>query len=410
MNTYDSDDGLRRRSPGLERIEYSYKPTESPLPTPQRRRQEPDPKRSRTDASPSSGRDRRRSIKKPKSNQANYVLLRQLEPNRPDIAHEARQRPLESESSSDPVDELDDEGEMTKGIEGQAPSSSKFKQLHVTDNERPAPPPSIYDPPRSSMSYESNGPKNVANQYASHQDHNRRDSNTSNSIATSPTLQPHLIEPSQRPASEQLAALNAEPSPTSGGSSNPPPNDASLPPIGTLMHEISQNNTPGADAYAYDRTNSAPQQLGPRSSVSQPYTYAPRSSTDPHSRRPSEIFPSQLPSRNNSIMVQSPASYGPDSRHNFARITDPSPTSATFPRSSVSSVLSQTTTGSVTEGFSPTSQATTVETNQTTDSTRSTLPASTPPPGPSASTAVGIYKCNFEGCSALPFQTQYLLK
>lgn len=102
MIEYFADDEFRPRSPGLEQV---Y-PTAAPSPS-------PPPKVAKVSLPPvsssSSRRHRKANRRKTRPTQGDWVLIREMAPNQPDIAHQVSQQALNSDStdSNDEDDDID---------------------------------------------------------------------------------------------------------------------------------------------------------------------------------------------------------------------------------------------------------------------------------------------------------------
>jgi hypothetical protein len=102
IGTFFSDDDICPRSPGLERVFPRAAPSPSPPPVVTQGFHPPV-------SSPSSRRRSKANRRKTRPTQGDWVLIRQMDPNQPDIAQQASQRALNSESGSDDEDDMDDQ-------------------------------------------------------------------------------------------------------------------------------------------------------------------------------------------------------------------------------------------------------------------------------------------------------------
>jgi hypothetical protein len=104
---YDSDDAYPR-SPGLRPIKPRATPTPSPPPTVTHQIRI-STTQNVSSRSPSSRRRKKSNRRKTRPSQGDFVLIRIMDPNRPDIAREVGERALNSDSGSDMDDEEMDE-------------------------------------------------------------------------------------------------------------------------------------------------------------------------------------------------------------------------------------------------------------------------------------------------------------
>lgn len=132
--TYDPDEDAYLRSPGLKPFKPRATPSPSPPPIVS---QTIYPVRAQSVSSPSSRR-RNKSNRRQKTrpSQGDWVLIREMDPNRPDIAQQASERALNSESGSDDEDEMDDRSPTAGQTHVQpAPSDVSLIELQHTAQE-----------------------------------------------------------------------------------------------------------------------------------------------------------------------------------------------------------------------------------------------------------------------------------
>lgn len=104
MSNYDSDDAYPK-SPGLQPIKIKSTPSPSPPPFPPQHSQ---PVVTQTVSPTTSSSRRRKRNNRTRPSQGDTVLLSFLEPNRPDIARAAGERALNSDSDPEPSDSEDE--------------------------------------------------------------------------------------------------------------------------------------------------------------------------------------------------------------------------------------------------------------------------------------------------------------
>ncbi|KAF2241404.1 hypothetical protein BU26DRAFT_525228 [Trematosphaeria pertusa] len=111
---YDSDDAFPR-SPAL--VPIRPKATPSPSPPPRVAQQVTVPSTAQNDSPPPSGRRRKHNQRRTRPSQGDFVLIRVMDPNRPDIAREVGERALNSDSGSEADDEDIEEQSQTDAVD-----------------------------------------------------------------------------------------------------------------------------------------------------------------------------------------------------------------------------------------------------------------------------------------------------
>jgi hypothetical protein len=461
---YDSDDVLQR-SPGLA----PFKPRATPSPTPPPIvTQQIVISSTAKNVSPSSSRRRKKSNrKKARPSQGDFVLLRVMDPNRPDIAREAGERALNSESGSEVEDEeMDDRSQTAEAapleavqvqpMPAEVPSIDLSKVARealdatATPNPttesvfiKPRPPnphrdsvveidsqdrnalhtdlSSVQSPPAEVISNgvqsSTNGldPKSPftcspADQAASPVLPSiERDGSTANryphtdSLATSPHLRELTIPTRRGSPSQKLPALQTPHSPPQNGSAGSPSQKQQLPSFQHL-NDLAQTAIQEQERANFQHRPSI-------SSTGQSPTSIGRQLSIT-SLSPGTPFPplSASPSGGSSDVFLRAGQH----LSLFSPARRPSQASETGPYSAT--VHSATTNDSYQDSLSPGSQPTPIDSRGPRMSIGERLESRTlpPPVGPNIqhvpSHGSGGFKCDYPNCNAPPFQTQYLLK
>lgn len=418
VDTYNSDDA-RNRTPPLEAQKINYK-VEEPLP-PFVRKHPPSPTgegQNDSDQGSPSGRSRKLAHQpQPQSAMAEAVLISHLAPNRPDIANEVREQPLWSGNGAMPDKPPKDtrtgiaaNAQLIPQIDLATKALSLIPETYEenlpikTDGSPPAlladdkdkylQPPDGNDP---YIKTEPSSPRSSELRYrasiGSGLNHGE------DTLKTSP-LGKYAIPASSRSAQELLPALQ---SPPQSISANSPDNPQSLPSLQSALGE-QLLEAPSKD-HSGRINNCAPHHLPPISGSSPTLNR----NVMGHERSLSgPLPPPQMPSPYSHV---SPASSKdmttmspPTSQPSYWRSTPNIKAEIHFMTSSYESSphIPQT-------GNSPaTSYPTPTEPKTMNKSERSAYPpAPTQPNGP---VPAGSFKCSYPGCTAPPFQTQYLLK
>ncbi|KAF2110161.1 hypothetical protein BDV96DRAFT_651305 [Lophiotrema nucula] len=469
MSNYDSDDALLL-SPPLRAVNPRFTP--SPSPPPIVTQQAPITS-SAQNVSPPSSRSRKKSNRrKTRPSQGDFVLIRVMDPNRPDIARLVGERALNSDSGSEADDEemdarsqtaeptpsepIKEHTRVTKGpsdleaIAKQAldtnvhppgtatlvkPPPPPFHRDSVVepdtqtrsnlDAETPASQPSsaatlasgtplgtngadVRSPANSSSNTEAASPNRPAERHGSfangylHED----------SLATSPNLQGLTIPQSRGSPSQKLPALQDPNSPSRDGQADSPVHERTLPSF-RQIDAIAQaanreDEQTRVNGYAHRQSIS---------SSNQSPTSGARQLSISSSRSPGSAFPpfsaSSPVSTKNELTTRDPFLRAGHGHLTLFSTRRPSQASEGGPYSAGIHSASTNDSYQSSEGLSPGTQPTPIDSahRMSIDGIASrTLPPPTgtqiqhvPPHG------AGGYKCEHTGCTAPPFQTQYLL-
>ncbi|KAN0080994.1 hypothetical protein V8E54_004198 [Elaphomyces granulatus] len=409
-DVYDSDDALNR-SPLLKPQVIKYQ-VEDPQPPFAKRWHSGDGRGDShsTLGSPSRSSRKRGQQSKPLTNLADAVLISHLDPNRPDIATEARENPLEYDQR--PEDGGEPPIRSSHGLPEAASKALSLisdqpvvfpadPQVGLPDNSQTLRPDwrqrtvllstnSAEDPNAARIKKEPKSPR-FAFPPHHHLNPPSEINASEDSLATSP-LGKFTISPSERPVQEHLPALQSRhPLPKSAAGSSPD-NVKSLPSLqatlGEQLSEPARKDHPGRPphpfppisttspltlgAFARERSLSGPCQLPPSP---YPHHLSPVSSKDfsglsppaslgrptPTTLKPELAYPIDQPARSPQ-MVKSPSANYPTPTERKPEETEPQP----FP-----------------------------------------TPGSAQSNGHISSS--GQYRCTYPGCTATSFQTQYLL-
>jgi hypothetical protein len=454
---YYADDDAVLRSPPL--IAVVVRTTPSPTPPPLVTSVSKPPQLTPSVAHPHSQRQRKSKRRKPRTrpNQGEWVLIREMDPNRPDIAQQVSERALNSDSDSDPSpssgeDEMG-ESESPDAVTAsfaykdappnlsnghsiilQPPSfNPKATATHrdsvleedvirpagLLPDRRPSLASSVHTISNSVRSNTNgtdvtpSGPSTLS--AASLQPPNHHAGGLTNghtngiNSATSPSLRQLTIPQAKGLSTDTLPALQAV----------SPAHDASSPvqqlPSFRHMANIAQSATTEHDV---GRSNSFVHR--PSLSSQSPSSVVRQLSISSHS--PATPFPplsaSSPMSANNENQTRGDlflttvggSVFGNGNRRPSQATSENSPYPTTLHSASTSESYQSS------DGPSPGSQQSPIEVGRprlmSMDSTLRILP---PPPNSGLhsslpSHATGSFKCEYPGCNAVPFQTQYLLK
>lgn len=443
---YDSDDAAPNRTPPLVRREVKLQPTPSPeYPTPPPRSPSPEP------SNKSKRRGRRRRTQ---PSQSDRVLINVLGgQNNPDIANRAAESPLNSASQSEAGDsdvamEEVEEGGAAAGrnllaqvaqdaiqVGGQEEARSRScspkpdsvrrvrppkLQIGALDAQSHRPgtsgPATVKEQGKNSQQWSSapRPPANVShpgtsekrsahtNVHSSAQGDSPLGRNGSYSTMISPALRKHTIALSEGSRMETLPAIQQSPNPSSGKS---PSNQPSLPSLQHLALPLGARSPKDNDLRSL--------------SMSQRHTFPMQSpSTGPLTSR--ATFPSPQTRMNGHFhpypsAQPSPAStYSETSPRDAYRLsvdgTSMSPPGKPERQFYSSGRTPQT--DELTPASSENYQSTTgnLDTPLSTESLSADGPRPMLTPLVSGPYVSGVFQCDFPGCTAVPFQTQYLLK
>lgn len=428
MLGYDSDDDSRRSPYTLEQVHPRITPPDSPAP--------PDPPRSNNPSMPAGhqtqqpGRPGQKSARARRRrhlpSQGDQVLLLASYPNRPDIAREAGQKVLLSDSDND---DGDDDAEHSEGAGGpsrgpvaRSPSPGVPTRTSTTAtlnplfnamnamgssssfDERDGAPESAWakgkagvegatgmersqdgEPPRKRTSISDKTPI--------------RNLKQSDSIAASPALQPFLLSGPRGASGMQM--LTESPTPSRTSTMPVEPAQQMLPSVKSLIHEVDSNEQHGA--YARPRATS----LTSVKAILEPAAMIVSSQTAPLPVAPIQAANQRIRSQTESLPQTDPRLYRPPSsagqkrpyQNHQQRGSVSSTGSTLMPHaSSVTTVSPSATTPSLIRDASPQTSPTDDGRRRSGDDAQSA--------GPNTLT----YKCHYPGCTAAPFLTQYLLK
>jgi hypothetical protein len=462
---YYQDDDLLSKSPLLEAriVKATPSPTPPPLVTTLVRHPP-----SRQSVSPSQSRNQKKSNRhkiRTQPTQGDWVLIREMDPNRPDIAQKASEQALNSDSDSaadDDMPDADSPGTAT------APAVSNHGQS-VSPTTRPA----TQQPTLLEVLGSAPDPKATATHRDSviEDEANRpfgfaADRRTSQASATH--IAPNGVRPNtngtNRTQSISSAMSNVSlqpPSQLSQGLPNGPSQEHELAASSGLRQltipqprGLSADTLPAlqAPSPARDAGVGSPSQQLPsfrhmddiaRSATSDHEATRSNSISFPHRQSISSVGQSPTSiARQPSISSHSPATpfpplsasspmsahelphhgdlflrtsgggaFGTDARRPSHAASDNSPYTATLHSASTSDSYQSS------EGLSPGTQPTPVEPRQRHASLDGALASRVLPPPlnsgiqqQSTPHIVGYFKCDYPGCIAAPFQTQYLLK
>lgn len=458
---YDSDDALPN-SPGLAPFRPRVTPSPSPPPIVTHHvPRYPSPKNVSSSSSwPRYKSNRRKTV----PSQGDSVLLRSMAPDQPDLARQAGERALNSDSGSEIEDEDMENRSPTEAANYQRTNQSKTdgasldlsrvaqRALNVDEHTfvKPHAPlhrdsvvePDGHDPLRkaSIASHTTDTSANgsflsasdaLARQrtlsvisVASSLSRDERNGSIANgraengSSGKTPDIHDLAIPSRSGSPSQKLPALQTPQSPPQDGAANSPNSQKQQLPgfrhisdlAETAIQEQETRNNSIAHRQSISSTGQSPTSVGRQLSIT---SLSPNSNYGPHSATsPGGDPQSQFQTRDPFLRSGQHLTL-------FANTRRPSQASDSGPYSA-STLHSATTNDSYqSEGVSPGAQATPIEIrggrNLSIDGALAsrTLP---PPPGVGASIGLvpshgsGGFKCDHPGCTALPFQTQYLLK
>lgn len=451
---YYSEDDFQPRSPGLERVFPKAAPSPSPPPVVTQVYHPPV-------SSPSSRRRKKANRRKTRPTQGDWVLIREMDPNRPDIAQQVSQNALNSDSgsSSDDEEDMEDQVADTAVVAPAAPNG-----IHPVRTG--AQPFSLHPPAKDALSL--SGQHTATSQ---HRDSvveadiksgtvtlNRRPSDVSHlpngthstandaglvtpvmtaslPLSTSPSQSSQrngsIVSTYSRSESSASNSLQQLQIPPSRGDTLPalqpqsPPRDAASPntQLPSISHMVGHIGRSASISEEGGRPNNYAHRPSISSSIGQsPISSVRQLSISSHGPSPSTPFPSFSASSpisaNNTTHSRDPFLQS-GSGHIFrpdARRPSQASENGKYPSTIHSTSPSEGYQSS--DGPSPGAQQTPIETRprmQSMDGTISQSAIILPPPHGSgiqhvASHGAGTFRCEYPGCNALPFQTQYLLK
>lgn len=442
---YYSEDEIYPRSPGLERVYPRAAPSPSPPPVLTKVHLP-------TVSSPSSRRLKKANRRKTKPTQGDWVLIREMAPNQPDIAHQVSQQALHSDTSDsdhDGEEEMEDQSPGTGATSTESSATdpvrsgtqpfnmqqspmdlfTKPSQRTATSTHRD----SVVEPDIKSGSFVSDRRASEVSLVSSLSNGMRLGTSITHApkpgvlfslpSAPSKSLASQRRDSSATPQSheELSASLHQLQIPQSDNklpiiqshsplSDVPSPNaQQQLPPISHMVGDLPRSASVSEEA----RTNGLAHRQSISSITHSPTLRARQMSISSHT--PASPFPP--------LSASSPMSASSDmflrsgSGHVLVDNRRPSQASegGRFPPSLHSASTSDGYQSS--DGPSPGAQQTPIENRQRHMSLDGAI-ASTiilPPPNGSniqqmGAHVVGTFRCEAPGCTALPFQTQYLLK
>ncbi|KAH8700644.1 hypothetical protein BGW36DRAFT_291250 [Talaromyces proteolyticus] len=368
-DVYDSDDALNR-SPVLKPAVINYGPVETIPPFQHKRSPSGEGKRdgsSSPDSSEGRSRKHHRIHKEIRPTLGDSVLIGILDPNRPDIARQAGENPLRSDSESD-----DDSRRRVKVSSQPNVTASEVAShaLNIMPPQQPRPNtilPSINELVSHELHFSQNSfQRRPSERLISDQD----------SLAAS-RVGKYAISPSSMPAQEILPALQSPPHSAAGS----PENSQILPSMNTVLRDLSS-------------VAPSPFSVSAASPPIMPASVRQRQMSGP--LPPPSLTPSQMPtpyshSSPTSMKDMTGVSPAPHSQYAYR------PPGLKSEMSNMS-FLSESTPMAAPAGKSPiNSYPTPTETKPTEE-------------GSEVAVAGGnVYKCQYPGCTAAAFQTQYLL-
>jgi hypothetical protein len=451
---YYADDDAVLRSPGLTAIivKTTPSPTPPPLVTPIFR----PPPSIQTVGHPSSRRQKKSNRRKTRTRptQGDWVLIREMDPNRPDIAQQVSEHALNSDSGSEDdemvePDSPDTTAALSTLIGAQTvPSNAQSVALQHAAREAlgSTPDSKATATHRDSVLEEDVRPSGLVTDRRTSQASavhivpiNTRTSTNGTHVSSpgSSTLSATLLHP---PSQQYEGPTNGNTQDISSGlrqltipqsrglstdtlpalQAKSPARDAGSPgqPLPSFRHidDIARSATSDHDA---SRVNSFPHRQSVSSVGQSPTSIVRQLSISSHS--PATPYPplsasspmsaNELPQRGDLFLRTGGGGvFGADARRPSQAASDNSPYTATLHSASTSESYQSS------EGISPGTQPTPIEPRTRHMSLDGALASRVlPPPLNSGlpqipSQIQGSFKCDYPNCNALPFQTQYLLK
>lgn len=449
---YYGDDDLYPRTPKLEAVVVKFKPSPTPPPPIASIRQ---PLNNQNVSSSALRRLEKANRRKNRPTQGDWVLIREMEPNRPDIAQLASETALNSDSDSSPEDdEINEEPhdvsigppafntveerqvssktgglptiqEVFRSAEDPKPALGHRDSVIQDDirpdlaERRPSHAPTVNNNINGSRQNLKMGemtapglPMIGANPNTS--DHSRTANtnglNHRSSISSSTSLQQLQIP--QRQHADTLPAMHA-PSPA-GDSAVSPGQQQALPGF-RAMDDIARSATsehdPGrANSLAHRQSISSvgtsPSSIVRQLSIS---SHSPATPFPPFSASSPVSLRDEQNSRDIFLRNNGGNTFGADARRPSHAASDSGPYPASLHSASTNDSYHSP------ENASPGTQSTPIEARPRHMSLDGTLATRVLPPPPGSgiqhipSHGTGLFRCDFSGCNAPPFQTQYLL-
>jgi hypothetical protein len=448
-----SEEDFRPSSPGLERVYPKAAPSPSPPPVVTKVFHPPV---SSPSSSPSRRRKKTNRRRKTRPTQGDWVLIREMAPNQPEIAQQVSQQALNSDSESglDDDDDMEDQLSTTatttsipdatplvrsgaQPFSMQQPGKDGFSvpgQPTATSNHRDSVVEAdfragsfISDRRASEVSHRgslSNGVRQNAGDakpmagvnFAVHSpspvnlSSQRRDSSTAPHPQDELSTNLHQLQipesDNRLPIIQPQTPLNDAPSPAT---------QQSLPPISHITSDIPRSASISEEV----RTNGLVHRQSISSLTQSPTSRVRQMSISSHTHTPVSPFPLSASSpisasselQRGDIFLRSGSGHVFDNRRP-SQASENGRHPPTLHSASTSEGYQSS------DGPSPGSQQAPVENRQRHMSLDGTLATSTiilPPPNGSGiqqlgQHSMGAFRCDYPGCNALPFQTQYLLK
>ncbi|KAE8370997.1 hypothetical protein BDV26DRAFT_276942 [Aspergillus bertholletiae] len=395
--SYDPEDC---RSPGLEATNPDYKPHKDPTPpfiSKEAKQPEGEFKYSPGEGTPDCSRKPQSNLHKLEPYEGNSVLISYIDPNRPDIANYERSDPLRPEHFRDLLhddtpenpfvkpEKLKPESPVVEPAKPKEPqsetdASEAAKRALQLLNDGPLEPPEV---PVKSHILSPDARGGVKTEILS----------PNIPQPPLPTL-PSITE--KKPFSPPLSqfAISVHPSPDVLPPFHSPDHPTTLPPLQTALRGIAHVNEPTV-----------------RVNGSSPYSLPPVTSSSPPGLRSDPVWEHQRPGHFAPPPQIPPSPYShlsPASTKDLSAVSSPA-TQNSYWRSQKSEIPYIASTYDIAhcEGKSPATSYPT-PTDQTPAGTCERTPYN-PSTQHSGAATSGAYKCRHPGCTAPPFQTQYLL-
>lgn len=403
---YTEEDALGPRSPGLQPVIVDAKPQE-----------EPPPIVTQIFVSPPSRRSEKSKRRKHRPTQGDWVLIREMDPNRPDIAHAVSQEALNSASETEH-------------------SSSDEEMQEATAKEMPAPTTGLRSDSLAAANNDFNQNALLAERRESHASHASSNgsalqsviSNTStNTSVNGSTYTPsypqansdqldlntlRLSSPARENLGTKLPSIQTQPPPSSAASPDSAASPNQLPSItqfDELVRSATNESEPsGIFTHRQSISSSGQSPSAPFRSLSISSHHSPAGQSPfPPFQAPSPASAGPDPARGGDVFLRQRdhmALFGPGANRRPSQIAD-----TTLRSASVVEYSSPV-------GYNADTLQTSLEGSRQRVLSIDGAMASRQLPPPIGSgiqiqqNITGSYKCDTPGCTAAPFQTQYLLK
>lgn len=416
---YSEEDAFGSRSPPLQAVIVNAKPEEESLPVV-----------TQIFVSPPSSRSRKKSKpRKHRPTQGDWVLLREMEPNRPDLAHAVSQEALNSgsetaSSDEDMQDQPNDRTIIVTGKEMAAPAIN-VRSDSLADANGHFDPSALVEQRRASHisnvsstgsvlhSITSNTSTNGSVNGSALNNASPHPSTNGDDLPDSSAISPHLrglrLSPPRGQPGEKLPSLQTFQSPLDSAAS-PSQQLPSIAQFDDLVRSATnESDTSGVFTHRQSISSSGQSPSAIIRSLSISSHQSP-ASPFPTFNAPSPVSAGSDASRAGDVFLRSKEHltlFGPGGARRPSQVAD-----GTYPRSASISVESYNSP----VGLNADMLQTPVEGRQRVMSIDGALASRhLPPPVGSGISNVpqnitGSYKCDQPGCTAAPFQTQYLLK